>query len=314
MLWLKAWIAFCRPRGANPYQWKHYFAAAVTLPAIVVLYLLLIVRLRLRGPLVLPGMIPSGATLNCQLPDIVQFNVFLFGVWEPDITAFMRRRLSAGDTFCDIGSHVGYYSLLAATRVLPDGRVVAVEASPTIFEQLRKNLERNQAVNVRAVNIAAAAEPGAMNVHCGPAWNLGWTTTRTDRGLPHECLVPALPLNDILTAEERRTLRLIKVDVEGTERELFPALLQLLRESRSDAEAILEVSPRWWKESSQTVEQAVQPFLEAGFYLYLVDNNYSPWRYFWSEIVRPPQRVRGALNSWIGQYDIVLSRLDQEQL
>jgi len=252
--------------------------------------------------------------MHCQLPDVVQLYVFLFGVWEPDISAFVQRRLSDGDSFCDVGSHVGYYSLLASACVGSNGKVVAIEASPSVFRQLQDNLAANDVTNVRAVNVAAAAEKGVMNVHLGPPWNLGWTTTRREEKLPLECQVPALPLLDILTVAERSSLRLIKVDVEGTERELFPGLVALLREARPDAEIVIELSPRWWKESPMTVERALQPFVDVGYHVYLVNNDYSPWRYFWSNSVQSPRRARGPIKSWIGQHDVVLSRIDQEAL
>jgi FkbM family methyltransferase len=240
--------------------------------------------------------------------------VFLFGVWEPDVTAFIRRQLSEGDTFCDVGAHVGYYSLLAASCVGPSGRVVAVEASPTIFDQLQKNLAMNGLDNVRALNIAATDKVGVLNVHRGPEWNLGWSTTHAERGLPLECQVSASPVNEILTADERQTLRLIKVDVEGTERELFPGLIKVLRDSHPDAELVIEVSPRWWDGPRTTIEEALQPIVELGFHVYEVDNRYNPWRYFWSNSVRPPRRVRAPIKSWIGQTDLVLSRQDRELL
>ncbi len=311
---LKIWIAYWRPSGEMPIRLRHYLAAGVTVPIFFLVYVLMLLFARLRGPFRMEGTIPCGATLNCQLPDAVQFCVFLFGVWEPDISAFVRRRLSVGDTFCDVGAHVGYYSLLAAATVGKSGHVVAIEASPTIFNQLQENLSKNGTVNVRALNVAATAKAGVLKVHRGPDWNLGWTTTHANCGLPLECEVPALPLEDILTADERRTVRLIKVDVEGTERELFAGLGKLLRNGRPDLEVILEVSPRWWKEPQASIEQALLPFVDLGFHIYRVNNDYSPWRYFWSDSVRAPQRVHGPIKSWIGQVDVVLSREDREEL
>jgi FkbM family methyltransferase len=313
--WLKAWIVHWRLAGNRPSRFRRFLAAVAVLPAFLLVYLLLLVAVRLRGPILMEGTLPGGSRLNCQLPDVVQLYIFLFGVWEPDITAFVRKRLSAGDTFCDVGSHVGYYSLLASAQVGPAGRVIAIEASPSIFQQLQENLVRNSAANVRAVNVAAAAKPGSLPVHRGPAWNLGWSTTRAGHGLSPECQVPALPLDQILTNDERRSLRLIKVDVEGSERELFAGLLQLLHDAPEHAEVVLELSPRWWHEKPASIEQALQPFLDAGYHVYLVNNDYSPWRYLWPDSIQAPQRLRGPVqNNWVGQFDVVLSRADQDEL
>src|SRR6202034_1145822 len=45
-------------------------------------------------------------------PDLVKL-----GVWEGSETACVQRTLRAGQTFVDVGAHVGYYSLLAAGLV-----------------------------------------------------------------------------------------------------------------------------------------------------------------------------------------------------
>jgi FkbM family methyltransferase len=290
-------------------------AATAITPFFVLVYFSLRIYARLFGPLQLDATLANGVRMKCLLPDAVQICIYLFGVWEPDISAFVRQRLSAGDTFVDIGSHVGYYSLLAAKHLGPYGHVVAIEASPTIFQQLQTNLANNGATNVRALNIAAAAERGVLKVHRGPVWNLGWTTTLEGSGLPLEGEVPALPLDEILTPDERRTTRLIKVDVEGTERELFNSLIKTLQDGiNPEIEIIMELSPRWWRGSSTSMEQALEPFLKEGFHIYRINNDYAPWRYLWPDDVLPPQRMRGPMKSWIGQVDVVLSRVDQENL
>lgn len=48
--------------------------------------------------------------------------------------------LKEGDVVVDVGANIGLYSLLASQSVGPSGRIVAIEASPTICEALRANL------------------------------------------------------------------------------------------------------------------------------------------------------------------------------
>ena len=53
-------------------------------------------RAALWKPSILDATSVAGIHLRCRLPAIIQKYVYLFGVWEPDLTAFMRRRLQAG--------------------------------------------------------------------------------------------------------------------------------------------------------------------------------------------------------------------------
>src|SRR5262249_40868032 len=58
-----------------------------------------------------------GARIYCNLKDFMQFYIFHFGVWEPDISSLLERNLSPGDVFVDIGANIGYDTLLGSWRV-----------------------------------------------------------------------------------------------------------------------------------------------------------------------------------------------------
>src|ERR1700758_5129273 len=50
---------------------------------------------------------------------------FLYGTWEPKVTGAVTNTVKAGMAVIDIGAHIGYYSLLFARCVGPQGRVFA---------------------------------------------------------------------------------------------------------------------------------------------------------------------------------------------
>src|SRR5262249_31999099 len=52
--------------------------------------------------------------------------------------AILRRELRHGDTFLDLGSNAGFYSLVASSLVGPSGKVVSVEADPEMFENFNR--------------------------------------------------------------------------------------------------------------------------------------------------------------------------------
>jgi hypothetical protein len=75
--------------------------------------------------------------------DLIQQWVYYFGIWEPALTTWIRRRLRRGDLFVDVGANIGYFALLASKAVGRSGRVVAIEASAVIFDSLRRNIVAN---------------------------------------------------------------------------------------------------------------------------------------------------------------------------
>ena len=107
-----------------------------------------------------------GSEFVCFLPDLIQRQIYLFGIWEPDITSFVKRRLAPGDNFIDVGSHVGYYAALASEIVGTTGRVVAIEASPLIYKMLLSNLRLNgRWRNIRGINVAVSASEERLAVY-----------------------------------------------------------------------------------------------------------------------------------------------------
>ena len=56
------------------------------------------------------------------------------------------------------------------------------------------------------------------------------------------------------------------------------------------------------------------PFVDAGFNVYSMPNNYWPWRYLWPARVASPRRVRLPLAEAVGRLDLVLSKTDADTL
>ena len=122
------------------------------------------------------------AKINCDLIDFIQYYIFHFGVWEPEITDIIVRNLAADDVFINVGANIGYDSLLGAWRVGPEGKVVAIEGSPKAFALLQANLNLNDyAKNVRPVQLAASDKPGKLGLFDRRAHNMGAATTIAGR-------------------------------------------------------------------------------------------------------------------------------------
>jgi FkbM family methyltransferase len=247
--------------------------------------------------------------------------IYYFGVWEPDISHWILERLTSGATFIDIGANVGYYSLLASTRVGPSGRVVAIEAAPLNYGNLLRNISINYLRNIRAVNVACWRCEDSLDLFCGPPSHSGITTVIPDFAANRGCEVfqkiQARPLASILTHEEATLARLVKIDVEGAEPEVIEGMKPLLNEFPESVEFIIEINPDQIASSGKTVETVLAPFLEGGFHVYQISNNYSPGSYLDRDLTsRIGSPVRVSLSSRLleSQCDVILSRLDQRNL
>ena len=216
--------------------------------------------------------------------DLIQQAVYFFGVWEPELTHWMHSCLRPGDTMADVGANVGYYSLLASRLVGRAGRVIAVEASPDIFRHLTTNLALNRVANTRALNVAAGRAAGSLPLFAGPTFNIGETTTRPDLGQRYVQDVPVRPLCDLLHEDEIRTLRLIKIDVEGAELDVVEGLLPLLSEAPTTLQLVVEIDPKACRDCGWDERTIVELLAPQGYSARLLPANY------WFASYMPPHR------------------------
>jgi FkbM family methyltransferase len=246
-----------------------------------------------------------GAEMDCDIHDQIQRMIFYFGVWEPDVTNIIRQRLRAGGTFLDIGSNIGYDTLLAASCVGSHGRVIAVEASHPIFEKLNANVRRNSFRNIALHNVAISDSEGKLSIFAGPETNIGMTTTRADRGF--DCIgeVDAFPVEKLLDSATLKSIQLIKIDVEGAEAAILAHLLATLHLYSRNLELIVELSPPGSDAERQALDKLFDAFRDQGFRSYAIENKYDlDWYLAWKE----PSKLNEITSYPQEQTDVIFTR------
>ena len=251
-----------------------------------------------------------GGTLDVDARDMCGRYIYYFGVWEPNLTAWIESRLRPGDCFIDVGANVGYFSLLASTLVGQSGKVVSIEALPRTFEVLTRNLHVNRARNVRSINVAVWDKEETVTFFSSRDTINGTSTampTRAERWkLDRRCDVRAAPLSSILSPDEAAAARMVKIDVEGAESRVILGLGSLLERGRGDLEVVIEVS-------TAAFEDVASFFRKRGFFPYHMENDYSVACYVGRHAAKKPARLEVAPNG-VEEVDVVFSRVDAASL
>jgi FkbM family methyltransferase len=151
-----------------------------------------------------------------------------------------------------------------------------------IYAKLLKNLRLNRVTNVEPVNVAVTAEPGETPIYKGFARNIGTASTERSRGHGLEAVVQGLPLANILSAEDRKRLRLVKIDVEGAELSILENLANCICEYSPDLEIIVEVTP------TIGLQDVFDHFGRLGFSSWAVANSYNVAAYLNLDKLRAP--------------------------
>jgi FkbM family methyltransferase len=150
----------------------------------------------------------------------------LCGLHDFSDMGFLLHFLRPTDLFCDVGSNVGEYTVLASAAI--GARSLAFEPVHGSYTELRKNIEINQItplVDARCMAIGSAH---------------GYLTLTSDQDTQNHVIAHAEDgNNDDKVVVETNTLdnvlagkapQLLKVDVEGWEQEVFQGAATTLRD------------------------------------------------------------------------------------
>jgi FkbM family methyltransferase len=193
------------------------------------------------------------------------------GYWDKGTRDAIVDYLKPGWTFLDLGAHIGYYSLLAASRGNP---VIAVEPMPRAAGLLRKSVGLNEsALNIRLEQCVVAPSSGEAIMQA-VAGNTG-----AAHRLEHETDEPtfsieARSLPDILAGVWPE---MVKLDIEGDEYRVLESCPELLEHAQV---VICEVCEHHLRRNSGVGAAELKGLLEAaGFRLVEIARRptYSDW-------------------------------------
>jgi len=155
--------------------------------------------------------------MDLDTTDLVQREILLRGVYEPRTIARLQQILGPGDTFLDIGAHVGQYALVAATLVGASGRVVAIEPNPVVCATLLENRARTEpAARFDVVSGALSDVRGLVSFGVASTGNLG-SNRMVGTGRSDAVTCQTLTYHNLVDELGIAKVRAAKIDVEGAE-------------------------------------------------------------------------------------------------
>jgi FkbM family methyltransferase len=149
-----------------------------------------------------------------------RYGEYSFG--ESDL---FRQIVQPGDVVVEVGANIGAHTLQLAQLAGPTGEVHAFEPQRLVFQALCANMALNSVTNTRCYPLAVGREQGTILVPF-----LDPSTTNNFGGLS---LIDRRRGDRVtvttVDALELKTCRLIKIDVEGMEREVILGAAETIR-------------------------------------------------------------------------------------
>jgi FkbM family methyltransferase len=151
---------------------------------------------------------------------------YWWGTYEPEMQSAVRRTVTRGAVFFDVGAHAGYYSLLASRLVTATGRVVAFEPDTRNLGYLKEHLRLNRAGNVTVIQAAVADASGTEHF---AAEQSGFGGALSGVG---SVTVTTATINGLVGAGTVPTPAYLKIDVEGAEFRVLCGARKVLRSAQ----------------------------------------------------------------------------------
>lgn len=204
------------------------------------------------------------------LDDLDSLLLTRYGCHESANIDLVNNSVGEGDTFVDVGAHIGYYTIFASKIVGETGKVFAFEPDPTNFALLEKNIKANGCENVIAIQKAVSNKTGTDALYISPDnsgdnriydSDLGWKTVD----------VETVRLDDYFKDYDT-DIRFVKIDVQGVEGSVLQGMKSILQKN-DDVMLLIEFCADVVGQDSTPV---LKQLVENGETLYIINPPVQP--------------------------------------
>jgi FkbM family methyltransferase len=153
------------------------------------------------------------------------------GHWDLPVLNTCLQLLSPGQVFYDIGANVGYMAIEAASRLGDKIRTYAFEPQPELARNVAISAALNGLKNVQVFTAMLGREPGEATLFI-PSHSIHASAVSAEAGAT-AISCPMTTIDELVQGGVMAPPDVIKIDVEGAERDVFEGARRTLTQHRS---------------------------------------------------------------------------------
>jgi FkbM family methyltransferase len=199
-----------------------------------------------------------------DMNESIQRSIYL-EEFEPEETEWFYSLVKPGMVIVDVGSNVGYYSLISSYLVGGLGEVYSFDPSNYAYKKLNETIRENHITNIKLFNIGLSDHPEERELLLrdialhSPSFCYGdeypTTPIGTSKLITLDCFAEEAGIDHI---------DLIKIDVEGMEMNILKGMTRLLQQNK--VHRIMIEFNGYWLKLTKTSQSDLDAFLkQCGF-------------------------------------------------
>jgi len=204
------------------------------------------------------------------LDDLDTLHLAINGIWEPLETNLVKNNLKGGDIVLNIGANIGYYALLAARLVGPNGKVFAFEPDLNNFKILKKNIEINNYKNIIPINKAVSDKTGKAKLYLSNE-NRGSHRIYEAEDMRKYIEIETIKIDDFFK-DKNDKINFILMDIEGSEVAAFNGMKKILKKNKN-----VKILTEFWdwaiKKAGYDPKKFIEDISKSGFKISYMDED-----------------------------------------
>lgn len=186
---------------------------------------------------------------------IITPQLVVYRQWEPELSQLLWNSCRGGTVFVDVGANIGYFTILAGSRIHAGGggRVIAIEPNPECCALIERNLVINWSMcPIDLHKLAVGSQSGEvwLSAPIDRAANAHLSFGEEETSGERRFRVAMQPLDAIVP--EGLAVDILKIDVEGHELSVFHGAHRVIAQS-PNIKIIMEWSQKQMEEAGVSV-------------------------------------------------------------
>lgn len=202
--------------------------------------------------------------------DLAMSGYLALGSYEPETIKLFRESLKEGATVVDIGTNLGYYTVIAGKKVGPKGRVFGYEPNMDSFNLLHRNILINNFDNITPINLALSNILGERALYLGD--NKCTHSFADNRKTGKNEVVATDTLDNSLKKYGSPKIDVIKMDIEGAEILALEGMTETINRSR-ELIIFTEFYPKAIKRLGRSPIEFLEKMRDFGFSISVIDED-----------------------------------------